>query len=53
MEKKFVYLPMPVSFEEKREWNKKGYQVVDAIFMPEGYENPAVEKPKPKQQKER
>lgn len=36
-----VYLPMPVSFEVKREWNRKGYQVVDAAFMPEGYENPA------------
>lgn len=47
-----VYLPMPVSFEEKREWNKKGYQVVDVVFMPDGYENPAGEKPKTKQQKD-
>lgn len=35
-----VYLPMPVSFEVKREWNKKGYQVVDLAFMPDGYDNP-------------
>lgn len=47
-----VYLPMPVSFDVKREWNKKGYQVVDVVFMPEGYENPADEKPKTKQQKD-
>lgn len=45
---KQVYLPMPVSFEVKREWNQKGYQVVDVVFMPEGYDNPADEKPKPK-----
>ena len=29
-----VYLPMPVSFEEKREWNKKGFKVVDELFKP-------------------
>lgn len=29
-----VYLPMPVSFEEKREWNKKGFKVVDEAFKP-------------------
>lgn len=42
-----VYLPMPVSFEEKREWNKKGFKVVDAAFAPDGYtfpEEPAAKK---------
>lgn len=52
MEKKFVYLPMPVSFEVKREWNRKGYKVADVAFMPGGYDNPADEKPKAKQQKD-
>lgn len=47
MEKKYVYLPMPVSFDVKREWNAKGYKVVDAQFMPDGYENPTDE---PKQE---
>ena len=42
-----VYLPMPVSLEQKREWNVKGYRVVDAAFAPEGYELPSEEKPKP------
>lgn len=32
-----VYLPMPVSFEKKREWNKKGFKVVDAYFAPDDY----------------
>jgi hypothetical protein len=29
-----VYLPMPVSFEEKRDWNKKGFKVVDESYKP-------------------
>lgn len=45
MSEKIVYLPMPVEFDVKREWNKKGFKVVDVVFMPEGYENPADEKP--------
>lgn len=47
MEKKYVYLEMPISFETKREWNAKGYKVADVQFMPEGYDNPAAE---PKQE---
>ena len=46
-----VYLPMPVTFEEKRAWNAKGYRVYDIAFMPDGYENPAAvkqEEPKKK-----
>jgi len=35
-----VYLPMPVSVEEKREWNKKGFKVVDELYKP-------AEEPKP------
>jgi hypothetical protein len=31
---KIVYLPMPISFEEKREWNSKGFQVVDELYKP-------------------
>lgn len=46
-EKKYVYLEMPISFEEKREWNKRGFKVADKEFMPEGYENPAPEPVKP------
>lgn len=44
-----VYLPMPVSFEEKRKWNAKGFKVVDAAFAPADYA-PPVEDTK-KQQK--
>ena len=42
-----VYLTMPISFEQKREWNAKGFKVLDAAFAPEGYELPSEEKPKP------
>jgi len=35
-----VYLPMPVSFEEKREWNKNGYQVLDVAYAPDDYVPP-------------
>lgn len=49
---KQVYLPMPVSFEQKREWNKKGFRVLDVAFMPDDYDNPvetaATKKQKPK-----
>lgn len=44
-----VYLPMPISFEEKREWNKKGFKVVDEAFKPVDAE---PEKPKAKAKKE-
>ena len=43
-----VYLPMPVSFEEKREWNKKGFKVVDEVFKPVDPEPKAPTKQKPK-----
>jgi hypothetical protein len=47
---KNVYLPMPVSFEVKRDWNKKGFRVLDLSFIPAGYDNPADGKPEPKKQ---
>jgi hypothetical protein len=31
---KVVYLPMPISVEEKREWNAKGYAVLDEVYKP-------------------
>lgn len=43
-----VYLPMPVSFEEKREWNKKGFQVVDELYKPAEEVEPEAEKTKGK-----
>lgn len=35
-----IYLPMPISIEQKKEYNRMGYRVVDAEFAPEGYELP-------------
>lgn len=35
-----IYLPMPISVEQKKEYNRMGYRVVDAEFAPEGYELP-------------
>ena len=45
------YLPMPISFEEKREWNKKGFKVVDELYAPASDEpveedTPSKQKPK-------
>jgi len=42
---KVKYLAHPVSTEVKKDWNKKGYKVLDAKFDP----NPKAEAEKPKQ----
>jgi hypothetical protein len=44
---KVVYLPMPISVEEKREWNAKGYAVLDEVYKPADHpDEPTEEKPK-------
>lgn len=48
MEKKYVYLAMPVEYSVKREWNKKGFKVLDAALMPESFDNPVSTEDKPK-----
>lgn len=30
------YVPMPITIEQKREYNRRGFRVVDARFAPEG-----------------
>lgn len=35
-----IYVEMPVSITQKKEYNRLGYRVVDAQFAPEGYELP-------------
>ena len=35
-----IYVEMPISIEQKKEYNRLGYRVVDAQFAPEGYEPP-------------
>lgn len=46
-EKVYVYLETPITFEEKRKWNAKGYRVADIKTMPKGYNNPfAPDEPK-------
>ena len=35
-----IYVEMPISIEQKKEYNRQGYRVVDAKFAPEGYELP-------------
>ena len=35
-----IYVEMPISIEQKKEYNQRGYRVVDAKFAPEGYELP-------------
>lgn len=39
-ELKVIYVEMPISIEQKKEYNRQGYRVVDAKFAPEGYELP-------------
>lgn len=39
-DKKVWHEPHPVKPERKAELRKRGLQIIDAIFMPEGYENP-------------
>ena len=41
-----VYLPMPISVEEKREWNAKGFKVVDEVYKPKDEEPKPEVKPK-------
>ena len=52
---KVVYLPMPITVEEKREWNAKGYAVLDEIYEPANEvaptEEPAEPEPQPKRGK--
>lgn len=35
-----IYVEMPISIEQKKEYNRQGYRVVDAKFAPEDYELP-------------
>lgn len=35
-----IYAHHPVSPERKAELRAKGFQIIDAAFMPDGYENP-------------
>ena len=35
-----IYIEMPISIAQKKEYNRQGYRVVDAQFAPEGYELP-------------
>lgn len=41
------YLDHPCSTTEKKEWNAKGFKIVDSKFAPVEQEKPKV-KPKPK-----
>lgn len=33
------YVKMPISIEEKKEYNRQGFRVVDERFAPEGHES--------------
>lgn len=41
-ELEIIYVEMPISIEQKKEYNRRGYRVVDAKFAPEEYEAPFV-----------
>ena len=44
------YVKMPISIEEKKEYHRQGFRVVDIRFAPEGHEAP-VEEEKPKRKR--
>lgn len=49
-----IYIEMPISIEQKKEYNRQGYRVVDAQFAPEGYELPeGLAAPEPKRTRRR
>lgn len=46
-----IYVKMPISIEEKHEYHRKGFRVIDERFKPEDAEEPTVveeEKPRRK-----
>lgn len=45
MEREVIYLPHPVSPEEKAKHQKAGKKIVDIRFAPKGYVNAPVEEP--------
>lgn len=48
------YVKMPISTEEKKEYNRQGFRVVDERFAPEGHEEePQTEEEKPRQRRRR
>ena len=49
-----IYIEMPISIEQKKDYNRQGYRVVDAQFAPEGYELPeGLTTPEPKRTRRR
>ena len=48
-----IYVEMPISIEQKKEYNRHGYRVVDAQFAPEGYELPEGMEPVTEQKRTR
>lgn len=45
------YVKMPISIEEKKEYHRQGFRVVDIRFAPEGHEAPAEEEKKPRRRR--
>ena len=48
-----IYIEMPISITQKKEYNRLGYRVVDAQFAPEGYELPEGLASEPKRTRRR
>jgi len=49
---KIKYFPHPCSTADKKEWNAKGYKIVDSKFAPVEQEEKPKPKRKPKKKKE-
>ena len=47
-----IYVKMPISIEEKHEYHRKGFRVIDERFKPADAEEPvAVEEEKPRRKR--
>lgn len=47
------YVEMPISIEQKKEYNSQGFRVIDAKFAPEGHNAESEVKEAPARQRRR
>lgn len=49
-----IYVKMPITIDEKHEYHRKGFRVIDERFKPDDIEDePQVEEEKPRQRRRR
>lgn len=48
-----IYVKMPITIDEKHEYHRKGFRVIDERFKPADAEEEQVEEEKPRQRRRR